>query len=342
MRNQLGIDLGAGTLTVSARGEGIVLQEPSFVALGRDDRQNVAVGQAAKDLLEAHAARHYAVRPFKNGICSGAYTAPVLAHLLKKTGCDAHNRLLIGVPCKHAEAQDAALIELAAQAGAEECYLVYTPIAAAVGDGLDFSRSRCLLEIGAARTNFMVVGNGRSLYRETVGVAGNDFDAAIMEYMKAQYDMKISASTAEQVKRRIACVWEGKERMSVEIAGVSLTNGASVEQRVWSDDLIIAFEEPMRAILNLIYRGLTRLPTESVNHVLEDGIFMYGGGACLRGMKQMIESITHVDVMDRSAGAERCVAAGLGKILARLPDALGMPVGNISSDCVRMYTPARF
>ncbi len=342
MRNYLGIDLGAGTLTVSARGEGVILQEPSFVAQDRENTHSVAVGQAAKELLSSSHGKYYAIRPFKNGICSGAYTTPVLTHLMKRAGCGSNNRLLIGIPCKHAEAQDAALIELAAMAGAEECYLVYTPIAAAIGDGLDFSRFRCILEIGAARTNFMVVGNGRTVYRKTVNVAGNDFDAAIVKYMEVQYDMKISPQIAEQVKRRIACVWEGTERRSVEIAGINIKTGAPMEQRVWSDDLVIAFEEPMRAILQVVYRGLTMLPTECVDHVLEDGVFMYGGGACLRGMQQMIESITNVTVMDRSADSGRSVASGLGKILARLPDHLGMPVGNISRDCVKMYTSVHF
>ncbi len=338
MRNQLGIDLGAAVLSVSARGEGVILHEPSVAAKDRHTGQYVAFGRAARELLDARSGQHMAVAPFRENLRSGAYTPQTIAYLLRSSSCIGKNRLLLGIPCHWNEHQEGALIELAGQAGADECYLVYTPVAAHIGDGGDFTRARCLLEIGAARTNFLIVGGGIIRYRETVSVAGDAFNTAIATYLEKQYSMHISTGAAEQIKRRIGSVWTGGERMSVDVVGKHIDTGETIKKRIWSDEILIAFEEPMTAILEIVCRGLHKLPAEYIKDVLEDGVLMYGGGSRLRGMQQMIEGITRVKVTARADDDRRLVALGMEKILCRLPEQMHLPVGNISRNCVKMYT----
>lgn len=337
MRHQLGIDLGASKLTVSARGEGIILEEPSLLAKERQSGQSVAFGEEAKALLDERTGKYLAVSPFRESLRSGAYTTETISYLFRKASSTGNRRLILGIPCRGDEPRDAALIELAAQAGADECYLVYTPLAAVIGDGKDFNRAKCILEIGAARTNLILVGDGIILYRETVPVAGEAFNAAIVAYLEEQYEMHVSGGAAEQIKQRIGTVWTGGERTSVDVTGKHMRTGDIIKKRIWSDEILVAFESPMTAILETVCRGLHKLPSEHIRCVLEDGILMYGGGSRLSGMQQMIEGITRVKVASREDGVHHFVATGLEKILCRLPDTMQVPVGNISRNSVRMY-----
>ena len=340
MRRELGIDPGASILTVSAANEGIVLKEPSLAAKSRTDGKLTAFGAEAARLLES--GKPIAVaRPFKESLCAKNVTVPLLSYLLDRVGCEKEtNRVLIASPCGDTEAKDAALIELAAQAGVCECYLVYTPVAALIGAGLNFDRAKCILEIGASRTNMLVVGNGTILYRETSRAAGDAFDAAIVSYLENHHSLKISGQAAEQIKREIGAVWTGTERSSVDVSGRHTRTGEIIRKRIWSDELLIAFESPMTELLETVCRALRKLPTEFIRDVLEDGIILTGGGSMLRGMPQMIREITHVKVTPLPNG-NGAVARGLDEILRRLPKTMPMSVGNISRNCIRMYTSAK-
>ena len=340
MRRELGIDPGASILTVSAANEGIVLKEPSFVAKSRADGKLLAFGIEAKQIIEAGQSATL-VRPFKESLCQKNLTVPLFSYLLDRTQCEREiNRVLIASPPGNTDAKDAALIELAAQAGVRECYLVYAPVAAVIGAGMNFDRAKCVVEIGAARTNVLVVGNGAILHRETVRAAGDAFDQAIVNYLENHHSIRISNQAAEQIKREIGAVWTGSERTSVDVSGRHVRTGEIVRKRIWSDELLIAFESPMTDILEVVCRALHKLPTEFIRTVLEDGVYLFGGGGYLRGMAQMIKEITRVKVTVPK-NAEDAVARGLAEILSRLPKEMPMAVGNISRNSVRMYTTAR-
>lgn len=340
MRKELGIDPGASTLTVSAPHEGIVLKEPSFVAKSRADGSLLAFGAEAWSLLEKSTEQISLARPFRESLCAKNITVPLFSYLFDRSECESNrNRILIASPCGDTEASDAALIELSAQAGADECYLVYAPIAALIGEGLNFDRAKCILQIGASRSHVLVVGNGIIFYRATIRAAGEAFDAAIVSYLENHYGMKISGQAAERIKYQIGAVWTGTERLSVDVSGRHIRTGEIIKKRLWSDELLIAFETPMTELLEEVCRALNKLPSECIRDVLEDGIFLTGGGSRLRGMPQMIREITRVKVTPLQK--EDAVALGLAEILRRLPTKMPMAVGNISRNCIKMYTTAR-
>lgn len=341
MRRELGIDPGASILTVSAPGEGVVLKEPSFVAKSRADGSLLAFGAEAFHLFEESKEPISLSRPLKETLCAKNITIPLFTYLLDRSKCEnGQNRILIASPCGESEAGDAALIELAAQAGAEECYLVYAPIAALIGENLNFDRSKCILQIGSSRSHVLVVGNnGIIFYRATIRAAGDAFDAAIVSYLENHYGMKISGQAAEKIKHQIGAVWTGTERLSVDVSGRHIRTGEIIKKRLWSDELLIAFETPMTELLEEVCRALNKLPAESIRDVLEDGIYLTGGGSRLRGMPQMIREITRVKVTPLQG--EDAVAKGLAEIFTRLPQKMPMSVGNISRNCIKMYTTAR-
>lgn len=339
MRNQLGIDIGSANLTVSAANEGIILKEPSLVAKSRADGRFLACGTEAKKLAEKGACS--IIRPFRESLCSKHLTVQTISYLLDRAECDKEkNRVLIASPCGESEAKEAALIELAAQAGIGECYLVYSTVAAVIGEGMDFDRAKCVLEIGASRSNMLVVGNGTILYRDTIRAAGDSFDHAIMTYLEQHYEMKINPYAAEQIKRHIGSVWTGTERNSVEVTGRHMRTGEIIRKRIWSDELLIVFESPMTELLETVCRALHKLPAEFIRDVLEDGIYICGGGSLLKGLPQMIREITHVKVV-QFRHIDSAVARGLEKILHRLPKEMPLSVGNISRNCIRMHTTAK-
>ncbi len=341
MRRELGIDPGATTLTVSAPHEDIILKEPSLVAKSRSDGSLLAFGAEARSLWEQGAEQLSLARPLKESLCAKNMTVPLFSYLFDRAGCErGQNRILIASPCGDGEAGDAALIELAAQAGANECYLVYAPIAAIIGEGLDFNRAKCILQIGSSRSHVLVVGNnGIIFYRATIRAAGDAFDSAIVSYLENHYGMKISGQAAEKIKYQIGAVWTGTERLSVDVSGRHIRTGEIIKKRLWSDELLIAFETPMTELLEEVYRALNKLPPECIRDVLEDGIYLTGGGSKLRGMPQMIREITRVKVTHLHK--DDAVAKGLAEILARLPQKMPMSVGNISRNCIKMYTTAR-
>lgn len=341
MRRELGIDPGASILTVSAPNEGVVLKEPSLVAKSRADGSFLAFGAEAWHLMEKGTEQLSLLRPLKESLCAKNLTVPLFSYLFDRSECEReHNRILIASPSGDQEARDAALIELAAQAGANECYLVYAPVAAIIGEGLNFDRAKCILQIGSSRSNVLVVGgNGVIFYRATIRAAGDAFDAEIVSYLEDHYGMKISGQAAEKIKHQIGAVWTGTERLSVDVSGRHIRTGEIIKKRIWSDELLIAFETPMTELLEEVCRALNKLPAEFIRDVLEDGIFLTGGGSHLRGIPQMIREITRVKVTPLRN--EDAVARGLAEILKRLPKEMPLAVGNISRNCIKMYTTAR-
>jgi len=338
MGNKFGIDLGTANLYASLPGEGIVMREPSVIAINRKTGVVVGVGADAQARLDTPGM--VLMRPFKNGLTANCdITFHVMSSCLKATfGRDAQGcSLLVNVPCDMTDIEEIALVELALRAGVKDCRLVYAPLAAMAGS-YDAPCADCLLvDMGAAKTSLLLLFGGNILYTRAIDTAGERFDAAIVDYISRKFQLQISLRTAEQLKMEIGAVWnEGPER-GKDVRGRDLQTGAPRSVRITSDDMFEALEEPMGAILEAICIAVSKIPLEYVAGVFENGILLCGGTAQLSGMEKMIEGISGVRTRCMNNPMESA-AAGLANILRWLPEQLPTRLRNISKYYIENFT----
>ena len=316
MQTKIGIDLGDAEITVSIVGEGIVSRERSVVALRRTDGSFLGIGGDA-DRYEAEEGEEVALsRIFREGVIVPEYTRAVIARAIARHASrDTDGAVvLLSVPCSFDEVEEVALTEMTLEAGAREAYLVYSPLAAVVGNSLDPSRSAVIVDIGSARTNILTVCHGRIFYKKTCAAAGAGFDRAIANYLLEKHKVRISRETAEIIKKKIGTVWVGNEKRYLDVRGRDVKNGDYCTARISSEEMFVALEEPMAALIEGVCDAITKIPTDCVQDVFDTGILLAGGGALLDGLDKMISGVTGVDVMRLSAPGET-IALGLSGIL---------------------------
>lgn len=316
----LGIDLGTATVLVYMKGKGIMLKEPSVVAIDRNANKVLAVGEEARKMIGRTPGNIVAIRPLRDGVISDYdVTEKMLEHFIKKA-CGKRKmstpRVVMCVPCQATEVERRAVEDAARNAGAKKVLLVEEPLAAAVGAGLDISKAsgNMVIDIGGGTTDIAIISLGGMVVRESIKVAGDDFDEAIIRYIRKKHKLMIGERTAEDLKINIGCAYPKDEEAKAEIRGRDLISGLPKNITVTSSEMQEALKEAVMAIAECAHSVLEKTPPELAADISDKGIIMTGGGALLDGLDKLIEEVTHVPVYVAEDSVS-CVAIGTGKML---------------------------
>ena len=319
------MDLGTANTLVFVKGRGIVLNEPSVVAIERATGKVRAVGHEAKLMLGRTPDEISAVRPLKDGVIADF---EVTEHLLREfiQRVQKHKflvrpRIIICVPSGITEVEKRAVVDSAVRAGAREVLLVPEPIAAAIGGGLpvDTPTGNMVVDIGGGTTEIAVIALNGIVTKMSIRVGGDEMDDAIMNYAKKAYNMLIGEQTAERIKIEIGSAFPLPEEMEMEIKGRDLVRGIPRTLRVSSVEIREALQEPVGSIVNALRESLERTPPELAADIVDRGIFMTGGGALLRGLDLLLREVTNLNIRV-AQDPLTCVVLGAGKLLEHLED----------------------
>lgn len=332
MNHEIAVDFGVEEFRVAVPGQGIVLREPSCVA---DDLRTGAVAYYGNDAL--HKAKtdpgNYRLRyPFRTKWVLGERCAPIASEFLSRARRsvypDAEDvRLLLSIPCGLLDEEEYAVAELGHRAGFKEAFLVYSPIAALVGSGFSLEDTFLAVNIGSLFTDIAVISDGNLLYRALHRAAGLVFNDAIGAYVQAKHRLRVRLSETEKIKRSIGTVWSDDEIRTVEAVGTD-ARGAVHKVLITSDEMFTALEEPCADLLDAIHTAALRVPMDAVAGLVKTGILLYGGGAKLHGLTEMIAGITGFRTT-LAKHPEDAVAEGLSLILPTLPAGIAVP--NVSA-----------
>lgn len=331
--NDLSIDLGTANTLIYMRGEGIVLNEPSVVAI-RQDRSGgtksiEAVGTAAKSMLGRTPENITAIRPMKDGVIADfTMTEKMLQYFIRKVHKSMmfrpSPRVLICVPCGATQVERRAIRESAAGAGARKVYLVEEPIAAAIGAGLpiDEAQGSMVLDIGGGTSEVAVLSLNGIVYSASVRIGGDKFDEAITNYVRRNYGILIGEATAERIKHSIGAAYPGKELLEMEVKGRNLSEGVPRSFTLNSNEILESLQEPLYGIVSSVKTALEQTPPELGADVAERGIVLTGGGALLRDIDRLIMEETGIPVVV-AEDPLTSVARGGGRVLEMIDEKTG-------------------
>ena len=311
---EVGIDLGTANVLVYIKGKGIVLNEPSVVAINKDTDEILAVGEEARQMLGRTPANIVAVRPLRDGVISDYdITERMLKHFIRKTcgsGRFFKPKIMVCVPSGVTEVEKRAVREAATQAGGKDVYLMEEPVAAAIGAGIDISKPDGVM----VTTDIAVISLGGIVASTSVKIAGDKFDEAIIKYMRKEHKLYIGERTAEELKLTIGTAFPRDEVVTKECRGRDLVTGLPKSVEVTSDEMMDALEEPLHAICEAVHNVLEITPPELAADISNSGIIITGGGALLCGIDKRIEDRTAIKVVV-AEDPKSCVAVGTGKSL---------------------------
>ncbi len=317
---EVGIDLGTANVLVYIKGKGIVLNEPSVVAINKDTDEILAVGEEARQMLGRTPANIVAVRPLRDGVISDYdITERMLKHFIRKTcgsGRFFKPKIMVCVPSGVTEVEKRAVREAATQAGGKDVYLMEEPVAAAIGAGIDISKPDgvMVIDIGGGTTDIAVISLGGIVASTSVKIAGDKFGEAIIKYMRKEHKLYIGERTAEELKLTIGTAFPRDEVVTKECRGRDLVTGLPKSVEVSSDEMMDALEEPLHAICEAVHNVLEITPPELAADISNSGIIITGGGALLCGIDKRIEDRTAIKVVV-AEDPKSCVAVGTGKSL---------------------------
>ncbi len=321
--NDMGIDLGTATTLVFVKGEGVVLCEPSVVAIERGTSHVLAVGDEAKRMLGRTPGNIIAIRPMKDGVISDfEITEAMLRYFIKKV----HHRkvlvrprIVIAIPSGITEVEKRAVKDSAERAGAREVFLIEEPIAAAIGVGLPIQEpvGNMIIDIGGGTTEIAVISLAGTVFSKSIRIGGDEMNEAIVEYLKKTYNLMIGERTSEDIKIKIGSAYPLEEEMSMEVKGRDLVAGLPKTVTITSEEIRESLQEPLRAILECTKVSLERTPPELAADLIDHGIVMAGGGSLLRGLDKLISEETGlpVHITDDPITA---VANGTGIVLSEI------------------------
>ena len=316
----MGIDLGTATVLVYMKDKGIVLKEPSVVAIDKNKNKVLAVGEAARQMIGRTPGNIVALRPMRNGVISDyEMTEAMLKYFIKKGVGNRRisaPKVMICIPCQATGIEKRAVIDAAKNSGAKNVYLIEEPLAAAIGAGLDISKAsgHMVVDIGGGTADIAIISLGGIVIRESVKVAGDRFDEAIIKFVRSKYKLMIGERTAEELKINVATAVEGNRKESMEVKGRNLVTGLPGIITVDSEELRIALKDDVSIIGEAVHSVLEKTPPELAADIIEEGILMTGGGALLNGLDKFIEQRTGVKVRVAD-DAVKFVAEGTGKVL---------------------------
>lgn len=326
----IAIDLGTANTLIYARGRGIVLDEPSVVAIRQESGPNgkqvvQAVGLDAKGMLGRTPAGIRAIRPLKDGVISDFTVAELmLKHFIRKVlrtrlFSRSSARIIVSVPSGSTQVERRSIRESAIGAGASKAYLIEEPMAAAMGAGLPVSEptGSMVIDIGGGTTEVGVISLGGLVYQGSVRVAGDKFDEAIINYIRRNYGMLIGETTAEQIKKTIGSAFPGSEVLAKEVKGRNLAEGVPRGFTISSNEILEALTEPLNSIVSMVKSALEQMPPELAADIVEKGMLLTGGGALLRGIDRLLMEETGLPV-SVAEDPLTCVARGCGLALEAL------------------------
>lgn len=320
LTEEVGIDLGTANVLVYIRGKGVVLDEPSVVAIDEETEEILAVGEEARAMLGRTPASIIAVRPLRDGVISDYdITERMLKYFIKKSvGGNKFFRpkIMICVPSGVTEVEKRAVIEAATQAGGKSVFLMEEPVAAAIGAGLDISEpdGKMVVDVGGGTTDVAVMSLGTIVESSSVKIAGDELDEAITKYMRQEHKLYIGERTAEDMKMKVGTAFPRQESLSYECKGRDLVSGLPKAISITSEQMLEALDDPLEIITETIHEVLEKTPPELGADITENGIMLTGGGALLDGLDKRIESITHIKV-HIAEDPKSCVAVGTGRAL---------------------------
>jgi rod shape-determining protein MreB and related proteins len=322
----MGIDLGTANTLVYVKGQGIVLSEPSVVAINRDTGKVRAVGNEAKNMIGRTPGNIVAVRPMKDGVIADfEITEKMLGYFIQKVHNNRTNlawpRVVISVPSGITAVEKRAVMESAVQAGAKKVFTIEEPMAAAIGAGLPVQEPQgCMIvDIGGGTTEVAVIALGGIVFSKSVRVAGDEMDQAIIQHLKRTYNMMVGERTAEEIKISIGSAFPLKEEMEMQVKGRDQVMGLPKILTITSEEIREALKEPVSAIVDGVRVTLERTPPELSADIVDRGVVLAGGGALLRGLDQLLSKDTglHVTVAEDPLTA---VVLGTGRYLETLKD----------------------
>ncbi len=325
LSTDVAIDLGTANTLVFVKGRGIVLNEPSVVAVDRATGRVLAVGSEAKQMLGRTPDEINAIRPLKDGVIADfEVTEDLLREFIRrgqKSKFLVRPRIIICVPSGITEVEKRAVNDSAQRAGAREVLLVPEPIAAAIGVGLpvDAPTGNMVVDIGGGTTEIAVIALNGIVNKTSIRVGGDEMDEAIQNYAKKAYNMLIGEQTAERVKIEIGSAFPLPEEMDMEIKGRDLVRGIPRTLRVSSVEIREALKEPVESIVNAVRESLERTPPELAADIVDHGIYVTGGGALLRGLDLLLREVVNLNIRI-AEDPLTCVVLGAGKILEHLED----------------------
>ena len=318
----MGIDLGTATVIAYVKGKGVVLREPSVVAVDNNTNEVLAVGQEARRMLGRTPGNIVATRPLKDGVISNyTVTEKMLKYFINKINGKSifAPRIMICIPSQVTEVERKAVIDAASQAGARKVYLIEEPIAAAIGAGIDISKpcGNMIVDIGGGTTDIAVISLGGSVVSTSIKVAGDKFDEAVIKYIKKKHNVIIGERTAEELKVNIGCVYPKIQDIEMDIRGRDLSTGLPKTLTIYSSEMLEALIEPAMMIVDAVCSVLEKTPPELAADISDKGIYMTGGGALLDGLDKLLQEKTGINVMIANDTVS-CVALGTGKALDNL------------------------
>lgn len=319
----IGIDLGTANILVTLEGKGIVLNEPSVVAIDNVTGKIVATGAEAKEMLGRTPEKIRAVRPMKDGVIADFTATRLLLRNIVQKVCKRYNivrlKAVVGVPSGITEVEERAVEEAIVQAGAKEVYLIEEPIAAAIGANIEIAEpsGNIIVDIGGGTTEVAVISLGGVVVSKSIRIAGDEIDEAIVNYIKRELNLAIGATTAEEIKIKIGCVLPLMTKEVLEIRGRDLNTGLPKNIQISSEQIQEATKEPINDIVEVIKSTLEKTPPELASDIMEKGIVLAGGGALIRNLDKLISTATGMPVVIAD-NPLNCVVKGTGKTLEDL------------------------
>lgn len=317
---EIGIDLGTASVLVFIKGKGIVLQEPSVVAIDKLTNRVLAVGHEARQMLGRTPGNIVAIRPLKDGVISDyEMTEKMLRHFINKT-CGSRRfvkpKIIVCVPSGVTQVEKRAVIDATMEAGGGKTYLIEEPIAAAIGAGLDISRpdGNMVVDIGGGTADIAVISLGGIVVSKSIKIAGDKFDEAIIKFMRKSHNLLIGERTAEELKINVGSAYPRSNSVKMECRGRDLITGLPKTITVTSEEMLEALREPVNGICDAVHQVLEKCPPELSADISSRGIVMTGGGALLHGLNKLIEKRTGIPTYI-AEDAVSCVAKGTGMSL---------------------------
>lgn len=320
LATDIGIDLGTASVLVYIKGKGVVLKEPSVVAFDRDTNRIKAIGEEARLMLGRTPGNIVAVRPLRQGVISDyTVTEKMLKYFIQKAvGKQRFRkpRISVCVPSGVTEVEKKAVEDATYQAGAREVAIIEEPIAAAIGAGIDISRpcGNMIVDVGGGTTDIAVISLGGTVVSTSVKIAGDDFDDALIRYMRKKHNLLIGERTAEDIKIKIGSAYRRPELVSMEVRGRNLVTGLPKTIGVSSEETEEALRETTMQIVEAVHSVLEKTPPELAADIADRGIVLTGGGCLLYGLEELIEEKTGITTMT-SEDPMTAVAVGTGKFV---------------------------
>ena len=322
--SDIGIDLGTANVLVYVKGQGIVLREPSVVIIDKKTKQVVRVGEEARKMLGRSYEKYEVVRPLRGGVISRLNVALQMVQYYIQKACGktlVKPRVLVCVPSCASEVDEHAFMKAVTDAGARQAFLVEEPLAAAIGAGLNVEepKGKMVVDIGGGTTDIAVISLDTIVNYESIKIAGDSFDEAIMRYVREKYEIVIGCVTAEQIKVKIGTLSQSTENKRMSVSGRSTQTGMPTTVVLSSNEILGAIYRPVMAVIDAISLVIASTPPELVSDIIANGIVMTGGGSLLPGLDKMVERITGIPTRV-APNSLNCVIVGMGKLLDTLSD----------------------